>query len=197
MTVHPCALDAWLLRGAAARDSQSRAALPEASVGPDGTLRMKTTIAEVPAEVALGFLDNRLAAVDVFFQDVADLRTLHAVMRDLLTRKYGEPRTRLEVARELKWQKLPMRFAADLTPVEDAAAAVTVQTMEGALSSQGRPKLISRWTTLESHVNLTQWSRLSRGVVAIQYESAKCAPRRADLAGRYSTKALQELVKDL
>ncbi|NNC09232.1 hypothetical protein HJC10_41240 [Corallococcus exiguus] len=174
-----------------------RAALPEASVAPDGTLRMKTAIAEVPAEVALGFLDNRLAAVDVFFPDVADPRTFHSLMRDLLTRKYGEPKRPIDVARELKWERLPIRFAADLAPVEDLEAAATVQTTESMLSSQARPKLINRWTTLESHVNLTQWSMLSRSVVAIQYESAKYAPKRADLIGRYSTKARQELVKEL
>ncbi|MBZ4376540.1 hypothetical protein [Corallococcus sp. AS-1-6] len=173
-----------------------RAALPEASVGPDGTLRMQTTIAEVPAEVALGFLDNRLAAVDVFFADVADPRTFHSLMQDLLTRKYGEPKKRIDVARELQWKKLPIRFAADLMPVQEVEAAATVQTTESALA-QGRPKLINRWTTLESHVNLTQWSLPSRSVVAIQYESAKYAPKRADLIGRYSTKARQDLVKEL
>ncbi|RKH63536.1 hypothetical protein D7W81_20295 [Corallococcus aberystwythensis] len=174
-----------------------RAELPEAAVGPDGTLRMKATIAEVPAEVSLGFLDNRLAAVDVFFPDVADPRTFHSLMRDLLTRKYGEPKAPIEVARALKWEKLPIRFAADLAPIENVEASATVQTTESMLSSQSRPKLLNRWTTLESHVNLTQWSLLSRSIMAIQYESAKYAPRRADLIGRYSTKARQDLVKDL
>ncbi|WP_375757020.1 hypothetical protein [Corallococcus exercitus] len=174
-----------------------RAALPEASVSPDGTLRMKTTIAEIPAEVSLGFLDNRLAAVDVFFTEVSDARTFHSLMRDLLTRKYGDPKTAREVARQVKWGDVPVRFAADLAPLQEAEAAASSATLENALAGQGQFKVLNRWTTFESHVNLTQWTLPSRGIMAIQYESAKYAPKRADLIGRYSTKARQDLVKDL
>ncbi|RKG96382.1 hypothetical protein D7V97_35660 [Corallococcus sp. CA053C] len=174
-----------------------RAALPDASVGPDGTLRMKTTIADVPAEVSLGFLENRLAAVDVFFPEVSDPRTLQALMRDLLTRKFGDPRRPKEVARQVKRGELPVRFAADLPPVQEVEGAATSQTLEGALGARGGFALINRWLTLESQVNLTQWALPESSVLSIQYESAKYAPKRADLIGRYSHKARQDLVKEL
>ncbi|WP_147442848.1 hypothetical protein [Corallococcus sp. AB049A] len=174
-----------------------RATLPEATVAPDGTLRMKTTIAELPAEVSLGFLENRLAAVDVFFQDVADPRTFQSLMRDLLTRKFGEPKTAREVKRQVKWGDVPVRFAADLAPLQEADGAASAEALESALAGQGQFKVLNRWTTDETHVNLTQWTLPTRGLMAIQYESAKYSPRRAGLIGRYTSKARQELVKDL
>jgi hypothetical protein len=183
--------------GMTPEEARAALALPEGSMGADGTLRMRTTIAELPAEVSLGFLDNRLAAVDVFFPEVSDPRTLQELMRDLLTRKFGEPKTRRQLARMVKLGEVPVRFAADLAPAQQDAAAVPEATMEGTLAAQGQFKVLHRWTTQESHVNLNQWTLPARGVVAIQYESAKYAAKRAGSMGRYSNQARQELVKEL
>lgn len=174
-----------------------RAALPEASVAADGTLRMTTTIADLPAEVAFGFLEQRLAAVDVFFPEVADTRTFQALMRDVLTQKYGEPMRPFDVARQVREGNVPARFAADLGPVQQTQAPASSSTVESALAANGKSRILNRWTTLDSAVNLTRWALPNKGVMSIQYESTRYAPRRADLIGRYSHKARQDLVKEL
>ncbi|RYZ42281.1 MAG: hypothetical protein EOO71_08715 [Myxococcaceae bacterium] len=177
--------------------AEVRAVLPDASVSPDGTLRLKTTIAEVPAEVAFGFLEDRLAAVDVFFPEVADVRTFQTLMRDLLTRKYGEPMRNFDVTRQVVEGNVPVRFAADLGPVQEGAAPADASSLESSLSAFGKRRVIHRWTNLESQVNLTRWALPGKVVMSLQYESARYAPRRAGLIGRFSDKSREEMVKDL
>ncbi|NOK10267.1 hypothetical protein [Corallococcus exercitus] len=171
-----------------------RAALPDASVAPDGTLRMKTTVANMPAEVALGFLENQLAAVDVFFLDVTDARTFQALMKDVLTRKFGDPKTPNQLARQLKRGEAPVRFAAELTPPQAGAPA---GNLEHELAAKGEFTVLDRWTTEESHVNLTQWTLASKSLMALQYEAAKYAPKRAAIIGRTTNQVREDLVKDL
>ncbi|NRD47630.1 hypothetical protein [Corallococcus exiguus] len=81
-------------------------------------------------------------------------------------------------------------------PVSRVEGSETVPTPESALSSQCEPKVVNRWTTLERHVNLMQWSLPARSIVSVQYGAAKYMPNRAGLIGRYSTKARQGLVKE-
>ncbi|MBN8228666.1 hypothetical protein JYK02_14225 [Corallococcus macrosporus] len=171
-----------------------RTALPDASVAPDGTLRMKTTVANMPAEVALGFLESQLAAVDVFFLEVTDARTFQALMKDVLTRKFGDPKTPHQLARQLKRGEAPVRFATELTPPREGTPA---ETLERELTAKGEFTVLERWTTEESHVNLTQWTLSSRSLMALQYEAAKYAPKRASIIGRTTNQARENLVKDL
>ncbi|MCP3103809.1 hypothetical protein LZ198_33485 [Myxococcus sp. K15C18031901] len=169
-----------------------RAAIPEAELGVDGVLRLKTTIADAPAEVSFGFLKERLAAVDVFFPEVKDELAFRGLLKDLLTRKYGTPRHPREVRREVKRGLIPQRFAADLAP-----QAPTPETLEGTLAAKGAFKLVDRWVTGESLVNLGQWRLPDSGVMSIQYESAFYAPGRTDLDRRTFNEAREELVKEL
>ncbi|MCY1043785.1 hypothetical protein OV208_20870 [Corallococcus sp. bb12-1] len=158
---------------------------------------MKTTIAEVPAEVVLGFLEDRLAAVDVFFPEVADVRTFQTLMRDLLTRKYGDPMRTFDVARQVTEGNVPVRFAAGLCPVQEEAALADASTAEISLSAWGKFRVLHRGTNIESQVSLTKWALPGKVVMSLQYESSRYASRRAGLIGRSSQKAHEEMVEDL
>jgi len=169
-----------------------RAAIPDAALGEDGVLRLRTAIADAPAEVTFGFLKDRLAAVDVFFPEVKDEKTFQGLLKDLLTRKYGEAKHPREVKREVKRGLIPQRFAADLAPQPPAP-----ETMEGTLAAKGAFRLVNRWVTTESLVNLGAWRLPESGVVSIQYESAFYAPGRTAEDRRTFNEAREELVKEL
>ncbi|WP_147439381.1 hypothetical protein [Corallococcus sp. CA049B] len=95
---------------------------------------MKKSAAEMPAEVALGFLDNQMA-VDILFLEAKDTCTFQALMRDLLMRKYGDPNTAHRLARQHKRMESQVRFSAKLAMSK--SDWVAVDSLDRELASQG------------------------------------------------------------
>ncbi|MHA7628680.1 hypothetical protein [Corallococcus sp. M7] len=190
------------------------ALFPEAMPIGDGALFVRTTIANLPATVVLGFLDDRFVAVDVAFGGVGDLRESHALMRDLLTRKYGQPVRVRDTAEEALLRAGRYRTVTEVAVAlgqpgisksgwpEESPGKVQVEVrVEGpneallgaARAAQTDFKLLNQWRTVESRVKLLSSKSPEGNSIFIEYQSVRYS---AEIAKARELER-QKMMKDL
>ncbi|WP_338273935.1 hypothetical protein [Corallococcus caeni] len=190
------------------------ALFPEATPIGGGALLLKTTIARLPASVMLGFLDDRFVAVDVSFNGVDDVRERHALLRDLLTRKYGEPvrvrdtaeealrrageyRTVTEVAVTLGQAGISASGWPEASPskvqVEMRVEGPSEELLGAVRDAQRDFKVWNQWRTVESRVKLLGSKSPVSSSIFIEYESVRYS---AEIA-RARELDRQRMMKDL
>ncbi|RKH50526.1 hypothetical protein D7V93_30410 [Corallococcus llansteffanensis] len=194
------------------------ALFPEARLLNGSALRWTTTIAKLPAIVTLGFLEDRFAAVDVFFPEVGHLRDTHLLLRQLLSRKYGTPGRDRDTVYEAQRRVGSYRSAADtaylLGQMASALGGVPqdrygqqrmdiraendeAEARRQASAARKRFMLKSRWATVESQVILTSVSAPAVTAVTIEYESERYAPEIARARKQAAELEHRQMAKDL
>lgn len=195
-----------------------RALFPEARLLNGNALRLKTTIAKLPAIVTLGFLEGRFAAVDVFFPEVGRLRDTHVLLRQLLSRKYGTPGRDRDTVYEAQRRVGSYRSAADtvywLGKMSSALNGVKpdrygqqrmdiraendeAEARRQASAARKHFMLMSRWATVESDVILTSVRAHDFAATSIEYESARYAPEIARARKQAAEMEHRRMAKDL